>query len=42
LITAEQARRDYGVAIDASGEIDRAETAHLRSFLGKRESSASD
>jgi N-methylhydantoinase B len=30
LITAEQARRDYGVAIDADGEIDRAETKRLR------------
>jgi N-methylhydantoinase B len=31
LITPEQARRDYGVAIDASGEIDRVETERLRS-----------
>jgi N-methylhydantoinase B len=31
LITAEEARRDYGVAIDAHGEIDLAETARLRS-----------
>src|SRR5580693_9521629 len=31
LITAEEARRDYGVVIDARGEIDLAETAHLRS-----------
>ena len=30
LITAEQARRDYGVTIDADGEIDRAETERLR------------
>ena len=30
LITAEQARRDYGVAIDAIGEIDLAETERLR------------
>jgi N-methylhydantoinase B len=31
LISTEEARRDYGVAIDAQGEIDRAETARLRS-----------
>jgi len=31
LITAEEARRDYGVVIDARGEIDLAETARLRS-----------
>ena len=31
LITAEEARRDYGVAIDAQGEIDAAATARLRS-----------
>jgi N-methylhydantoinase B len=31
LITAEQARRDYGVAFDARGEVDVAETARLRS-----------
>jgi N-methylhydantoinase B len=30
LITAEEARRDYGVAIDAAGQIDPAETARLR------------
>ncbi|MFZ1152186.1 MAG: hydantoinase B/oxoprolinase family protein, partial [Xanthobacteraceae bacterium] len=30
LITAEQARRDYGVAIDASGAIDVAATERLR------------
>ena len=30
LITAEDARRDYGVAIDAEGEIDIAETKRLR------------
>jgi N-methylhydantoinase B len=30
LITADEARRDYGVAIDASGEVDVAETARLR------------
>ena len=30
LITAEDARRDYGVAIDAEGEIDLAETKRLR------------
>jgi N-methylhydantoinase B len=30
LITAEQARRDYGVAIDANGAIDVAATARLR------------
>jgi N-methylhydantoinase B/oxoprolinase/acetone carboxylase alpha subunit len=30
LITAEQARRDYGVAIDAAGEVDHAETGRLR------------
>src|SRR6516162_4603 len=31
LITAEEARRDYGVVIDASGAIDAAATARLRS-----------
>jgi N-methylhydantoinase B len=31
LISAEEARRDYGVAIDAQGRIDRAETERLRS-----------
>ena len=31
LITAEEARRDYGVAIDAQGRIDLAETERLRS-----------
>jgi N-methylhydantoinase B len=31
LITAEEARRDYGVAIDAQGQLDRAETERLRS-----------
>jgi N-methylhydantoinase B len=31
LITAEDARRDYGVIIDARGEIDLAETARIRS-----------
>ncbi len=30
LITADEARRDYGVVIDARGEIDRAETARIR------------
>jgi N-methylhydantoinase B len=30
LITAEDARRDYGVVIDAQGEIDAAATARLR------------
>jgi N-methylhydantoinase B len=30
LITAEEARRDYGVVIDADGEIDRAETERMR------------
>ncbi len=30
LITAEDARRDYGVAIDAHGQLDLAETARLR------------
>jgi N-methylhydantoinase B len=30
LITAEEARRDYGVAIDAEGKIDEAETVRLR------------
>jgi len=30
LITAEQAQRDYGVAIDAGGEIDLPETSRLR------------
>jgi N-methylhydantoinase B len=41
LITAEQARRDYGVAIDANGEIDVTETKRLRSFPRKQESSVS-
>jgi N-methylhydantoinase B len=31
LITVEEAGRDYGVAVDARGEIDAAETARLRS-----------
>jgi len=31
LISVEEARRDYGVAIDASGQLDRAETERLRS-----------
>ena len=31
LITAEEARRDYGVAIDALGGVDRDETVRLRS-----------
>jgi hypothetical protein len=31
LITLEEARRDYGVVIDARGEIDVAATARLRS-----------
>jgi N-methylhydantoinase B len=31
LITVEEARRDYGVVIDAHGEIDLAETARVRS-----------
>jgi hypothetical protein len=31
LITAEEARREYGVVIDARGEIDLAETARVRS-----------
>ena len=31
LITVEEARRDYGVVIDARGEIDLAETARVRS-----------
>jgi N-methylhydantoinase B len=30
LITAEEARRDYAVIIDARGDIDLAETAHMR------------
>ena len=30
LITADEARRDYGVAIAADGAIDAAETARLR------------
>jgi hypothetical protein len=30
LITVEQARRDYGVAIDAAGEIEVAATGRLR------------
>jgi hypothetical protein len=32
LITLEEARRDYGVVIDARGEIDLAATAHVRSL----------
>jgi N-methylhydantoinase B len=32
LITAEEARRDYGVAVDARGEVDVAATARLRSL----------
>src|SRR5262249_61422520 len=31
LITADEARRDYGVAIDAQGRIDMTETERLRS-----------
>jgi hypothetical protein len=31
LISAPEARRDYGVAIDADGRLDRAETGRLRS-----------
>jgi N-methylhydantoinase B len=31
LITAAEARRDYGVAVDAQGRLDRAETERLRS-----------
>ena len=31
LITADEARSDYGVVIDTRGEIDLAETARLRS-----------
>jgi N-methylhydantoinase B len=31
LISAEEARREYGVAIDADGWLDRAETERLRS-----------
>jgi hypothetical protein len=31
LISAEDARRDYGVVIDARGKIDLAETARIRS-----------
>jgi N-methylhydantoinase B len=30
LISAEEARRDYGVAIDADGRLDRVETERLR------------
>jgi N-methylhydantoinase B len=30
LITTDEARRDYGVVIDARGEIDRGETARIR------------
>jgi N-methylhydantoinase B/oxoprolinase/acetone carboxylase alpha subunit len=30
LITADEARRDYGVAIDPHGKVDQAETARLR------------
>jgi len=37
LITREEARRDYGVAIDAQGAIDGAETARLRSTRGRPE-----
>jgi hypothetical protein len=40
LITAEQAQRDYAVAIDANGVIDVAETKRLRSFPRQRESSS--
>ena len=32
LIAVEEARRDYGVVIDARGEIDLAETARVRSL----------
>jgi hypothetical protein len=35
LITAAEARRDYGVAIDAAGRIDRAETERLRAFVAR-------
>jgi hypothetical protein len=31
LITAAEARSDYGVAVDAQGRFDRAETERLRS-----------
>jgi hypothetical protein len=31
LISAEEARRDYGVAIDVDGRLDRAETERPRS-----------
>lgn len=31
LITADEARRDYGVAIDGQGRLDPAETKRLRS-----------
>jgi hypothetical protein len=31
LISADEARRDYGVAIDADGRLDCAETERLRS-----------
>jgi N-methylhydantoinase B len=34
LITAEEARRDYGVAIDARGEVDRTATERLRADGG--------
>jgi len=30
LISAEEARRDYGVAVDVQGRLDPAETARLR------------
>jgi hypothetical protein len=33
-ITAEEARRDYGVAIDARGEVDRTATERLRADGG--------
>ena len=32
LITAEEARRDYGVAVNAAGQVDAAETARLRAL----------
>jgi N-methylhydantoinase B len=35
LISAQQARDDYGVAITANGEIDQAETERLRRRAGE-------
>ena len=35
LITVEDARRDYGVSVDARGQIDLAETGRMRSPRGR-------